>query len=109
MFVLINIGWLIFREQNPVYLWQFITTNPLGSSLDEWLIGAYFFAFSAILALPLALHCWTDRWCTGDEHWESRQKKWRWFTAQSALAGILFIAILLLKPETATEFIYFQF
>jgi D-alanyl-lipoteichoic acid acyltransferase DltB (MBOAT superfamily) len=109
MFLLINIGWLIFREQNPAYLWQFITSSPIGVNIDEWRIGGYFFAFSAILALPLALHCWTDQWCTGDEHWEPRQQKWKWVFAQSTLAGILLIAILLLKSETSTEFIYFQF
>ena len=69
MFLLINIGWLIFREQNPAYLWQFLTSSPVGVSIDEWRIGAYFLAFSAILL----------------------------------------IAILLLKSETSTEFIYFQF
>ncbi|MCP4846980.1 MAG: MBOAT family protein [Verrucomicrobiaceae bacterium] len=109
MFLLVNIGWLIFREQNPAYLWQFITSNPFGVSSEEWQIGAYFFVYSAILAIPLALHCWTDRWCTGDEQWEARQQKWKWVVAQSTLAGILLIAILLLKSKNSTEFIYFQF
>jgi len=109
MFLLVNLGWLIFREQNPSYLWRYITNSPFGVSSEEWQIGAYFFAYSAILALPLAIHCWTDQWCTGNEHWKSRQQKWKWVIAQSSLAGILLIAILLLKSENSTEFIYFQF
>ena len=109
MFGLINIGWLIFREQNPVYLWKFITSSPLGISSEEWQTGLYFFAYSLILATPLAIHCWTDKWCTGDDHWESRQQNWKWVIAQSALAGILLTAIFLLKSENSSEFIYFQF
>jgi hypothetical protein len=38
---------------------------------------------------------------------ESRQQKWKGITGQSILAGILLIAILLLKSENSTEFIYF--
>ena len=109
MFGLINIGWLIFREQNPVYLWKFISSSPLGISSEEWQTGLYFFAYSLILALPLAIHCWTDKWCTGDDHWKSRQQDWKWVIAQSALAGILLTAIFLLKSENSSEFIYFQF
>ena len=103
MFGLINVGWLIFREQNPVYLWKFITSSPLGISSEEWQTGLYFFAYSLILATPLAIHCWTDKWCTGDDHWESRQQNWKWVIAQSALAGILLTAIFLLKSENSSN------
>jgi alginate O-acetyltransferase complex protein AlgI len=109
MFVLTNIGWLIFREQNPAYLWQYMTSSPFGVSMDEWRLGAYFFVFVAIYSIPLWLHGWTDRWCTGDENWATREMKWKWVIAQSFVAAVLFVAILLLKTETAGDFIYFQF
>ena len=109
MFLLTNIGWLIFRERNPAYLWQFLSTSPFGTSPAEWRMGAYFFAFTALHSLPLWLHAWTDTWCTGMEHWRAKEKRWAWVIAQSAVAAVLFIAILLLKSDTASDFIYFQF
>ena len=109
MFILTNIGWLIFREGDPAHLWRFMTSSPFGVTIGDWRIGAYFFAFVGIYSLPLWLHAWTDSWCTGDERWSAREKRWPWVAAQAAVATILYLGILLLKSDAASEFIYFQF
>jgi len=109
MFILTNIGWLIFREQNPEYIILYLTSSPFGVSLDDWRMGLYFLVMTAFYSLPLWLHAWTDSWCTGDENWRKREQKWKWTLVQGGVAGVLLMAILLLKTETKSDFIYFQF
>lgn len=109
MFALTNVGWLIFREKSPAYLWQYLTSSPFGVNADEWRMGTYFVVYTALLSIPLWLHAWTDKRLTGDENWRPREQQWKWTLAQSVLAGIMFIAILLLKSDVKSDFIYFQF
>ncbi len=109
MLILTNIGWLLFREQNPAYLWQYLTTNPFGADIWEWRTGLYFFMFSLVYSLPLWIHAWTDQWCTRPEKWSEREAIWKWTVLQAIVAAILFLGILLLRSEVGADFIYFQF
>lgn len=109
MFALTNLGWLLFREQNPDYLWKFITTSPLAAGANEWSLGGYFFIFTLLYSLPLWLHAWTDRICTSPEKWAERESQWNWAGAQSVAGALLFAGILLLRSEVGADFIYFQF
>ena len=109
MLVFTNIGWLMFREQNPAYLWKFFTSSPFGVSAEDWRLGLYFLAHSALFSLPLWIHALTDRWFTGDENWVKRESSWRWVLIQTAVGALLFLTILLFRTDSASDFIYFQF
>ncbi len=109
MFVLTNIGWLLFREQNPEFLRKALTASPFGVDTTDWRTGAYFFAYALLCSLPLWLHAWTDRRWTSPEKWAARETAPRWVFAQGAVAAVLFIGILLLRSRVGSDFIYFQF
>jgi alginate O-acetyltransferase complex protein AlgI len=109
MFVLTNIGWLLFREQNPEYLWKALSASPLGVDPSDWRTGAYFFAYALLCSVPLWIHAWTDRRWTSPEKWAPREPSIPWLLAQSVTAIILFLGILLLRSRVGADFIYFQF
>lgn len=51
-FVLTNVGWLLFREQNIHELVRQLTVNPFTASADDWRIGGFFVVLMAITAFP---------------------------------------------------------
>jgi len=108
MFVLTNIGWLIFREQDLQQLWRDLTLLPGATPAAEWKAAAYLSTLTLIFALPLAAHTFWDTVL------RPRVERWRsWsrcaWAAETMVALGCFAGILLLRSETTQDFIYFQF
>ena len=108
MFLLTNLGWLIFREQNIGHLWQALTLRPAATPAGEWQVAGYLAATVGIFALPLVLH---TVWDVLLRERVARRNPWpvlAWCGATAVAVG-LFTGILLLRSDTSQDFIYFQF
>lgn len=108
MFVLTNIGWLIFREHDAPQLWRDLTLSPAAVPAGEWRIAAYLNALTALYALPLAVHA---LWDVALRERLERRRAWprlAW-PAATLVSLALFLGILLLRSNTTQDFIYFQF
>ncbi|HEX4914294.1 MAG TPA: MBOAT family O-acyltransferase [Vicinamibacterales bacterium] len=113
MFVLTCVGWLIFRETDlPQLLRHFQLspweTTPLGRSA-----GLYLFLLVFLYSIPLWIH---DVWAemrapdlSAAIDTPETTVDWRRVAAQAALCGLMFAAILVLRSQTALDFIYFAF
>lgn len=108
MFVLINIGWLLFRETDLHYLMRYLTLSPANATALEWQAGAYFSSLVALYSLPIAVHMWLDR----DGKVAQLQEPRAFYNSlamRTVTAVGLFGATLLLRTATSADFIYFQF
>jgi D-alanyl-lipoteichoic acid acyltransferase DltB (MBOAT superfamily) len=108
MFLLTNLGWLIFREQNVHHLWRDLTLTPAATPASDWRVAAYLSTLTALFALPLLLHAF------GDVVLRERVRHWAgWprvaWVAATAASLVLFLGILFLRSDTSQDFIYFQF
>lgn len=121
MFVMTCIGWLIFRETElPQLIADFQLTpsasTPLGRST-----GLYLFLLVFLYSVPLWIH---DLWaeCQGpdlvaaiDSPSEPALRslgedgRWGRVAVQAALCGVMFAVILVMRSQTALNFIYFAF
>jgi D-alanyl-lipoteichoic acid acyltransferase DltB (MBOAT superfamily) len=110
-FVLVNIGWLMFRETNVSMLLHYFTTNPLAASHADWQAGAYLFVSVGFYAWPLALHYFIDQHLAGRATAQTPEYfgGWKWAALQAAAASLLLLAIGLLSSPASSDFIYFQF
>ena len=110
MFVLVNIGWLMFRETDTAYLIRDLTLSPFRATPLERQTGFYLFLLVAFYSLPLWIHA----------AWELGVQK-RAAAAPAAVVnprrmvleaigcGVLFALILVFRSRTSLDFIYFQF
>ncbi|HSI11776.1 MAG TPA: MBOAT family O-acyltransferase, partial [Chthoniobacter sp.] len=108
MFVLTNIGWLIFREHDVQQLWRDLTLSPSATSASDWRVATYLTTMTAFFAAPLVLHAVWDLLL------RERMRRWmEWpglsWTAATATSLALFLGILFLRSDTSQDFIYFQF
>ncbi len=109
-FVLVHIGWLMFREHSLTHLMQHLTLNPFAADGVQWRMGLFFVSLTLLYAFPLYLHPPLDRWLARrPEAAADHFPGWRWTVACTALAVVLFVGILLLRSPATSDFIYFQF
>ena len=109
-FILIHIGWLMFRENSFPHLWKHLTLNPFAADAVQWRMALFFVVNTLLYAFPLYLHPRVDRWLArypeaAAEHFPG----WRWTWASVALAGALYLGFILLRSPVGSDFIYFQF
>ncbi|RYD26913.1 MAG: MBOAT family protein, partial [Verrucomicrobiaceae bacterium] len=109
-FVLVHIGWLMFRESSAVHLFRHLTLNPFAADAVQWRMGLFFIAQTLLFAFPLYLHPLVDQWLarrpeTVDAHFPG----WRWTLALLALGAVLYTGLILLRSPSTSDFIYFQF
>lgn len=105
--VLVNIGWLMFREQSFPDLIRQFSVSPFTAPTDDWRIGGFFVALMALYSLPLWLHAalqkpLLDRWL------QLRDTK-SGFALQTLAGLLLALAFFTLSSKVSSEFIYFQF
>jgi alginate O-acetyltransferase complex protein AlgI len=101
MFVLTNIGWLIFREQNIAALWRDLTLSPAAAPMLDWKVAAYLCTVIGFYSLPLLLHA-----VVGNLRMPLPTRS---FAAQCTAGVALFIGVLVLRSSVSADFIYFQF
>jgi alginate O-acetyltransferase complex protein AlgI len=108
MFVLTNIGWLLFRETDLAQLGRDLATAPAGATPLEWQAALYFVCLVLIYSLPLIVHMCLDRV-------QARAKGgfaaagFDSLAVRSITSMALFGGILLLRAASSADFIYFQF
>lgn len=105
--VLVNIGWLMFREQSFPDLLRQVRASPFGVSADDWRVGGFFAAMMALLSLPLWLHAalqtpLLDRW----DQWRGT---WPGLALQLLGGVVLSLGYFSLSSRVSSDFIYFQF
>ena len=105
MFVLTNIGWLIFREQNAAALWQDLTLNPFSATRMDWKVAIYLASLAGIYTLPLCIHTVASFWLPK----ERREPSGLFLGFQTAVLTAAFLGILVLRSSVGSDFIYFQF
>jgi D-alanyl-lipoteichoic acid acyltransferase DltB (MBOAT superfamily) len=113
MFVLTNIGWLLFRETELSAIVRDLTLSPLAASEADRQIGLYLFALASLYSLPLwAQSIWVDMHRPNvrapDPHGPIAAG-WPRLIAQGVACGVAFAAILALRSRASLDFIYFQF
>ncbi|TLD68607.1 MBOAT family protein [Phragmitibacter flavus] len=111
-FILIHVGWLMFREQSLSHLWAHLTQNPFTAPEADWRAALRFAFMAAFYALPLYLvHPLIDFWLHRKQADSTSQHYpgWKWTTVITAASALIYWGIIILRsPETA-DFIYFQF
>lgn len=105
MFVLTCLGWLIFRETSLPRLFQDLTLSPLHLPPIDWRIAAYLAVLSLLYAIPLMLHALWDLQLRPALPSSSRAQ----YVLRALTALLLFSAILVLRSDSPSDFIYFQF
>ena len=113
MFVLTNVGWLIFREPELSMIWRDLWLSPFQSTDLQHQAGIYLFVLALLYSLPLWIQSLWARFAPVDltaalDHAEADVRFGR-VVAQGCLAGAMFAAILVLRSYTSLDFIYFQF
>jgi alginate O-acetyltransferase complex protein AlgI len=112
MFLLTNVGWLLFRERNLEYLGRHLSLSPLGLAPEQWQMAGYLFCLALIYSLPLWLHAFHDfrlRPWLAERTAKSRAWRTGYRLGVTAVAMLLFLGILLLRSSAGADFIYFQF
>jgi D-alanyl-lipoteichoic acid acyltransferase DltB (MBOAT superfamily) len=97
MFVLVMIGWAIFRATDMGIFTNLLTKATLGFSGQEWQVALLITALTATYGSPFLLMALMDR------HW--RSNKW----VGGLFSGAAMVAIVLLHKDGQQDFIYFQF
>jgi alginate O-acetyltransferase complex protein AlgI len=112
MFVLVNIGWLMFRETDTGYLFRHLTLSPFGATAFERQAGAYLFLMAFIYSIPLWIQ---SLWVVYGRPRLDASRSARlvetpgWALGEATLAGIAFALILVFRSLQSLDFIYFQF
>lgn len=108
MFVLTNIGWLIFRERRVGQLWHDLALRPAVAPAADWVVASYLGAIILIFSAPLVLHAIWDVLLRERFARRLPSPQWGWCGA-TGVCTILFTILLILYSETVQDFIYFQF
>jgi D-alanyl-lipoteichoic acid acyltransferase DltB (MBOAT superfamily) len=112
MFVLTNIGWLLFRETELAAIVRDLTLSPFNVSLLDRQTGAYLFLLAFGYSVPLWIQSLWVEFGARDDAAESRELAWpSWprLAFQGVACGLALAAILVLRSRTSLDFIYFQF
>jgi D-alanyl-lipoteichoic acid acyltransferase DltB (MBOAT superfamily) len=111
-FVLVLIGWLMFRETDSTYLWRSLTMTPFGVSAEDWRIGGYLFLLSCVYSIPLWVESFWAEW-TGRSRAEEPESPATWhpghLVGRALLVGAAVAAIVVFRSRQSLDFIYFQF
>ncbi|MEI9897204.1 MAG: MBOAT family O-acyltransferase [Chthoniobacter sp.] len=106
MFVLTNIGWLIFRERNLAQLAHDLALSPLTASAMDWRVAAFLGTLTLFYSVPLWIH---TLWDLKLRHVFAARESAVALWVSPVVATLLFTCILLLRSDTSADFIYFQF
>jgi D-alanyl-lipoteichoic acid acyltransferase DltB (MBOAT superfamily) len=116
MFVLTNIGWLLFRETELDAIVRNLTLNPFAASALDRKVGLYLFLLAFIYSLPLWVHSiWVEMSRAGREEAagvplaDRAETGWPHLVLQGIACGLALAAILIFRSTTSLDFIYFQF
>jgi len=105
MFVFTNIGWVIFREPDLEYLWQYFSVGFLSFDSRNIFPAVYMFFYVLAYSFPLILFS-TISFVFSDF---KEIKVIKSLKLQTAGIFLLFILVILLQNPAGEQFIYFNF
>ena len=105
--ILVNIGWLLFRERSLPDLLRQLTVDPFQAPLDDWRVGGFFVALMGIYSLPLWIHAAIQRPVL--DRWDAYRDTAKGFALQVSTGVVLSLAFFTLSSRVTSAFIYFQF
>jgi len=109
-FLLVNVGWLMFRETDIHMLLRDFTLTPAHSSPLDRQVAGYLTLLAAVYAVPLAVHALWDEWRgrlpDGPDSLAISLGSVAW---RAALCGLLVATIIAFRSQTSLDFIYFAF
>lgn len=109
-FVLVHLGWLLFREQSIVNIGQALRLAPWDAPVAHWRMGLGLVAEAWLYALPLMVVLpGLARLQLLPAVDDPRLLTWRWTLAQGLALAVCVMGILLLRSEVGSDFIYFAF
>ena len=111
-FLLVNVGWLLFRETDIHMLLRDLTLSPFRTSALDRQAGTYLFLMAAAYSLPLWLHAAWDLAHEGRAAPATVAPPIKGagrLAFETAVAGVLFAVLLVFRSRTSLDFIYFQF
>jgi len=113
MFVLTNIGWLLFRETEISAIARDLTLSPFAASSLDVESALYLLLFTFVYSLPLWIHSvWAE---TSQRRVQlpgadaAAAGSWHSTLVQGLACGMALAAILVFRSRTSLDFIYFQF
>lgn len=113
MFLLTNIGWLLFRETSLAAIIRDLSLSPWGGTALDRQTAAYLFILSIVYSLPLWIQSfWVElHRAPVDSHEPviGPHTPWPRLALQAIGCGLAFAAILVLRSRTSLDFIYFHF
>lgn len=109
-FVLMHIGWLMFREHSVAMLMHSLALNPFDAPASEWRMGAALGIEALLYGLPLmVLLPLLQKWGALISVEDERLKTWGWTLLQGAAAAACVYGIAAYRCSVGSDFIYFQF
>jgi len=113
MFLLTNVGWLLFRETSLAAIVRDLTLSPFNSSAVDGEAAAYLFLLAFLYSVPLWIQSVWIELHRGPDGARApapvARAPWGQVALQGAACGLAFAAILVLRSRTSLDFIYFQF
>jgi D-alanyl-lipoteichoic acid acyltransferase DltB (MBOAT superfamily) len=113
MFVLTNIGWLLFRETELAAIVRDLTLSPFGVSDLDRQTGLYLFLLAFLYSVPLWIQSLWAETASGHEAATASDRAalapMPRLVLQGVACGLALAAILVLRSRTSLDFIYFQF
>jgi alginate O-acetyltransferase complex protein AlgI len=109
-FVLMHLGWLLFREHSLFMIGHQLSLNPFQASIAEWRMGAalgleaWLYGAPLLIGLPLL-----ERWKLLQPTDTTPVHSWKWTAQQGLAAAACLYGVVSLRCEFGSDFIYFQF
>lgn len=107
-FLLVHIGWLLFRETEWFYLVRAFSLSPHAAPFADWTFASYLFGLGLVYSLPLWIHAGIARYERGLEGVLNKYPLVK-LVVISLLGGFLITLITMFRSPVAGDFIYFQF
>ena len=113
MFVLTNIGWLLFRETELAAIVRDLRLSPFGVSELDRQTGLYLFLLAFLYSVPLWIQSLWAETASSNEAASDPERAalapMPRLVLQGVACGLALAAILVLRSRTSLDFIYFQF
>jgi alginate O-acetyltransferase complex protein AlgI len=105
LFVLVNVGWLMFRETDVRQLLYDLSLRPGRDTPAQWMAAGQFLGLIVLYSSPLLVD--SALYLTGV--YARARNTTRWALAQGVLVAALIGGMVFLGSDVPSDFIYFQF
>ena len=108
-FVLVHVGWLMFREENLSHLSHMLTLSPFSATRETWEAGLYLAVQAVIFSVPMWIFPLVQRWAGVEGERLPAPPTWKRTMIDTGFAILLVLGLLVYASPLASDFIYFKF